>query len=64
MPYVIRKDGGMFVADMRKSRTGGSYTRDLMVARIYPTEAAAEADRCPENERVYSVDTLLYSQIR
>ena len=36
-----------------------SYTTDISKARRYPTREAAERDRCPENERVASVESLL-----
>lgn len=51
MTYVIRRtdQGGGFVAPVG-SRS--SYTRDRTRARLYPTRAAAEADRCPDNEVV------------
>jgi len=58
--FVLRRTSdGKFVADMRKSRDGSSYTRDLLQARIFDTKEAAEHDRCPGNEVVRRVEELL-----
>jgi hypothetical protein len=35
---IFNTDNHKFVADMRKSRDGGSYTRDLLQARIFDTK--------------------------
>jgi hypothetical protein len=52
--YVIKRldQGGGFVAP---TGSPSSYVR-LQDARIYPTRAAADADRCPENEIVLRLD--------
>ena len=57
--YVIRRNDGNFVADMRKTRTGGSYTPALQCARVYGTKEAAEGDLCPEKERVVSIQSII-----
>ena len=58
--YVIGNlDNGKFVADMRKSRDGHSYTRDLRQAKIFDAKEKAERERCPGNEQVVSVRMLL-----
>ena len=53
MYVIIRITDGLFV-----SRYGmaSSYTRMLQHARQWPTRETAERERCPENERVVSVD--------
>ena len=59
--WVLKRtdQGGGYVADIRKS-FGGSYTRSLDRARLYPTKEAAEADRCPGNEVAVDIG---YNQI-
>ncbi len=56
--YVIRREDGQYV-----TRTGSehSYTRKLEKARTFTTRADAERERCPENERVCSVESLIES---
>lgn len=56
--FILVRDDGAFVADMRKSTSGGSYTRDVLKAKVYPTKEAAEADRCPGNETARSLAGL------
>lgn len=56
MLYVLMKPDGMFVAPPGER---GSYTWDLRKARTFTSPEAAERERCPENERVVSVDSLL-----
>lgn len=56
MAYIIRRtdQGGGYVAP---AGSRGSYVQSPLDARQYPTEEAAEAERCPENEvieRAYS----------
>lgn len=53
--FLLVRTDGAFV-----SRPGSrsSYTRDLLLARIYPTRDQADADRCPGNERIIPVDAL------
>lgn len=51
--YVLKRTtDSRYVADMRKSKTGGSYTPDLRQAKIFPSREAAHADRCPGNEYI------------
>ena len=57
--YVIVRDDGCFVADMRKSRTGGSYTSSLQYAKVYDTAETADCNRCPGNEYVRSIDDIM-----
>ena len=57
--YVIVRSDGMFVADMRKSRSGCSYTNQLQYAKTYDSAEAAERDRCPGNEHVRNVDDIM-----
>lgn len=49
--YVIKK-GARYVAPAGSAR---SYTTRLERARIFATREAAEAERCPENERIETV---------
>lgn len=46
MRYVIVRNDGMYVADMRLSSNGASYTDKLQHAKVYATREAAERDRC------------------
>ena len=50
--FIIRRtdQGGGYVAP---SGSRSSYTRDPRQAQQYPTRAAAERDRCPENEVIH-----------
>ncbi len=58
--YALKRTSdGRYVADMSKSKTGGSYTPDLRQAKFYPSREAANADRCPGNEYVVSVQDEL-----
>ena len=58
--YVLKRTSdSRYVADMRKSRTGSSYTPDIRQAKFYPSREAAFADRCPENEHVADVQDEL-----
>ena len=58
--WVLRRtdQGGGYVADMRKSK--GSYTHSLQIAKLYQTQEAAEADRCPGNETAVDIG---YNQV-
>lgn len=57
MRYVIvRASDRLFVA---KPGRKSSYTNALQNAKIYKSQEEAEADRCPGNEYVLSVDSLL-----
>lgn len=59
MPFVIRRTDGAYVSDPNRNRTGKSYTTRLQDAKVFRTREAAEADRCPGNEYVESLATLL-----
>lgn len=57
MNYVIRRiPDGAYVA---REFLPGSYTRKLERARLFPTRAAAEHDRCPDNEEIVHINELL-----
>lgn len=55
--FVIKRtdQGGGFVA---RAGSVNSYTKKLQEARLFPTREAAEADRCPGNEIVLSLDEV------
>jgi hypothetical protein len=56
--YVIQRmdqGGGYVTVSGHKS----SFTKRLEEARIYRDRESAEADRCPQNERVIALTTLL-----
>lgn len=56
---LIRTDqGGGYVCNP-VSPTGGSYSHNLRDAKIFPSEAAADAERCVGNERIASVESQL-----
>ena len=60
--YVIQNiETGKFV-----SRHGSyhSYTYKIMEAQVYHSQAAAEKDRCVENERVVSVEDYMAGNVR
>lgn len=61
MGYVIVRDDGLYVVDMKKCSivSGSSFTRYLQYARVFPTREAAERDLCPGNERVVPTDSIL-----
>jgi len=59
--YVIQRDDGKFVTRPGSEK---SYTSDLQKARTFATKEKAEAERCPENERVVSLDQLLQTPDR
>ena len=53
--YVIMRDDGKYV-----SRGGEhSYCKSIENARTYHSKPQAIADRCPGNETVVSVDSIL-----
>lgn len=59
--YVLKRhEDGRYVADMRRSRTGSSYTRSLEAAKKYRDAEAARGDACG-NESPVSVESLLGS---
>jgi len=53
--YVIMK-GNFFVA---KAGNASSYTNNPARARKFESSEAAEADRCPDNERVVDFERIL-----
>ena len=57
--YVIKRSDGAFVADMRKSATGSSYTNKLQFAKVFATAEDADRNRCPGNEYVVNVNDLM-----
>lgn len=58
--YVLKRTSdSRYVADMSKSKTGGSYTPDIRQARFYPSAESARADSCPGNEYVANVQDEL-----
>ena len=56
MYVIIRVTDKLFVS---WPGTASSYTRMLQHARQWPTRETAERERCPENERVISVDSVM-----
>jgi hypothetical protein len=57
MKFVIQRVDGAFVADMRKSTTGSSYTKNVMLAQLFDSKETAQANCC-DNERPVSLDSL------
>ncbi len=57
--YLIQRIDGALVADMKKSKTGSSYTIDIRQAMRYTTRERAENQLCPENERIITLDEYL-----
>lgn len=57
--YVIKRDDGAYVADMRKSVNGSSYTRDIRKAQKFEKREHAEAHLCPGNEYVADIRSEL-----
>ena len=53
---IVRIPDGAFVA---RAGSPSSYTRRLQHARTFATREQAEADRCPENERVRQIDDVI-----
>jgi hypothetical protein len=57
MPYVLQRiPDGAFVC---RSGLGASYSRLLQHAKLFDTRAQAEAERCPENERIRDVEAIM-----
>jgi hypothetical protein len=56
--YVLQRtnQGGGYVARPGSLR---SYTRKLQHARTFATREQAERERCPENERVVTVEDAM-----
>jgi hypothetical protein len=54
--YLLQRTDGVWVSNPNLNPTGGSYTRSLQYAKIFPTREAAEGDRCIGNERVVPVE--------
>lgn len=57
MKYVVVRNDGWFVADMRKNPTGSSYTRNILYARVYDSKREAERDCCG-NESVVPLSSF------
>ena len=56
MIYVLVRSDGKYVASSGREQ---SYTSKLEEAQTFPTYDAADRNRCVENERVASVESLL-----
>lgn len=56
---IVRSKDGAYVADMRRSPNGASYTHQLQNARRFCRRDLAEADRCQENEYIVDIEDLL-----
>lgn len=54
--YVLIRTDGKYVA---RPGSEHSYTSRLEDAKLFPTRAAAEAERCVENERVARLDDVI-----
>jgi hypothetical protein len=56
--FVLRRtdQGGGYVA---KAGNSGSYTNEVKRMKKYPTEEAAKADACPENEMPVPLSHLI-----
>lgn len=54
--FVIQRTDKKFVS---KPGSKSSYATRLQNARVFTDRGSAEADRCPDNERVVSVEELL-----
>lgn len=55
MYLIKRMTDGKFVAPRGAKH---SYTTRIDLARVYQTKEEADADRCPENERIIEVPRL------
>lgn len=53
--FVIVREDGKYVAPPGRQH---SYTSKLQHARVFASREAAERDRCPENERIVSLDEV------
>jgi len=58
MAYLIQRtdQGGGYVA---RPGSQSSYTRNVLAARRFATREEAEAQRCPGNERIVSLDDII-----
>jgi len=58
MGYVLKRtdQGGGFVT---RPGSPGSYTKDILQARVFSTKEEADANKCPGNETVLAIDSLL-----
>jgi hypothetical protein len=54
--YVLQRDDGKYVAPPGQEH---SYTSKLEQAQTFRTAEEADRNRCPENERVVPVSSLL-----
>lgn len=57
--FVIQREDGKYVA---LPGSINSYTRYLQHARTFPTREAAEAEVCPGNERVLSIQEAMSNE--
>jgi len=57
MMWIVKRmdQGGGYVSDPNTNGTGKSYMKDLRKAKVFPSESAANAERC-ENEMVTTVE--------
>lgn len=54
--YVLVRTDGAYVA---RPGSQASYTRVLQDARVFVTRESAERDRCVDNERIESIDSIM-----
>lgn len=54
--YLLQRIDGAYVA---RPGLAGSYTRRLELAWRFTTRELADKHRCPENERITTVDEVL-----
>lgn len=60
--YALQRiPDGAFVA---RPGSASSYTRQVLDARVFRTEAEAEANRCIENERIVDLDVYIDTRLR
>ena len=52
-----RNEDGAFVADTQRSTNGGSYTRNVLAAKLFTSREAAERDACG-NETARRLDSF------
>lgn len=59
MFVLVRTDQGGGYVGANPGQTGQSYVRNLRKARTFSTREQADAERCPGNEIIVSVEGLL-----
>lgn len=61
MYLIIRTDNGKreYVSDPNRNGTGQSYSRDLRLAKLFPSREAAELDRCGNESIVALSDEMI-----